>query len=53
MFYEYFHSGIGVGHQTGWTGGMAALIAIFGKLDAQSVLPEGQVAVFGREIETA
>jgi hypothetical protein len=57
LFYEYFHgdngAGIGASHQTGWTGVVAALIEIFGKLDAQTLLEAGQEAVFRRQIETA
>jgi hypothetical protein len=57
LFYEYFHgdngAGIGASHQTGWTGVIAGLIDIFGKLDAQTFLQGGRGAVFGREIETA
>ena len=56
LFYEYFHgdngAGIGASHQTGWTGVIAALIDIFGKLDAESFLRGGLGAVFGREIGT-
>jgi hypothetical protein len=54
LFYEYFHgdngAGIGASHQTGWTGFVAALIEIFGKLDGQSLL-QSREAVFGREKE--
>ena len=57
LFYEYFHgdngAGIGASHQTGWTGVIAGLIDIFGKLDAEAFLRGGRGAVFGREIETA
>jgi Glycosyl hydrolase family 63 C-terminal domain len=57
LFYEYFHgdngAGIGASHQTGWTGVIAGLIDIFGKLDAETFLQAGREAVFGREIETA
>ena len=57
LFYEYFHggngAGIGASHQTGWTGVVALLIEIFGKLDPQALLTAGQGAAFGREIETA
>jgi hypothetical protein len=57
LFYEYFHgdngAGIGASHQTGWTGIVAGLIEIFGKLDAETFLQGGRGAVFGREIETA
>jgi hypothetical protein len=38
LFYEYFHgdngAGLGASHQTGWTGLIAALLDIFGRLDA-------------------
>jgi hypothetical protein len=57
LFYEYFHgdngAGIGASHQTGWTGVIAGLIDIFGKLDAGAFLQGGRGAVFGRETETA
>jgi hypothetical protein len=45
LFYEYFHgdngAGIGASHQTGWTGVIALLIEIFGKLDPQDLLEGG------------
>ena len=57
MFYEYFHgdngAGIGASHQTGWTGVIASLIDIFGKLDAEAFLQGGREAAFDREKETA
>jgi hypothetical protein len=57
LFYEYFHgddgAGLGASHQTGWTGVVAGLIDIFGKLDAETLLQGGREAVFGRGIETA
>ena len=53
LFYEYFHedngAGIGASHRTGWTGDIANLIEIFGKLDAESFLEGGRAAAFGRE----
>jgi hypothetical protein len=53
LFYEYVHgengSGIGASHQTGWTGVVAVLIEIFGKLDAEALLRGGREAAFGRE----
>src|SRR5208282_3583369 len=53
LFYEYFHgdngAGIGASHQTGWTGVVAKLIEIFGRLDARSVLEHGKAQAFGRE----
>jgi mannosylglycerate hydrolase MGH1-like protein/glycosyl hydrolase family 63 len=57
LFYEYFHgdngAGIGASHQTGWTGVIAALIDVFGKLDAETFLRGGREAAFAREKETA
>ena len=39
LFYEYFHgdngAGIGASHQTGWTGSIAAILDLFGRLDAK------------------
>ncbi len=41
LFYEFFHgdngAGLGASHQTGWTGGIAALLDLFGRLDADVV----------------
>ena len=55
LFYEYFHgdngAGIGASHQTGWTGVIAGLIEIFGKLDAKAFLQGGRAAALGRENE--
>jgi hypothetical protein len=48
LFYEYFHgdngAGLGASHQTGWTGCIAALIELFGKIDAQTFLHPGEAA---------
>ena len=45
LFYEYFHgdngAGLGASHQTGWTGMIATLINIFGRLDAELALTAG------------
>ena len=53
LFYEYFHgdngAGIGASHQTGWTGLVASLIEIFGRLDAKTLLEGGRAAAFRRE----
>ena len=42
LFYEYFHgdngAGLGASHQTGWTGLVALLLNISGRLDAEAVL---------------
>jgi len=55
LFYEYFHgdngAGIGASHQTGWTGAIAALIEIFGKVDAKEFLKGGSAEALGRKKE--
>ncbi|MCL4806278.1 MAG: glucosidase [Thermoanaerobaculia bacterium] len=42
LFYEYFHgdngAGLGASHQTGWTGCIAPLLDLFGRLDAEDIL---------------
>jgi hypothetical protein len=42
LFYEYFHgddgAGLGASHQTGWTGLVARLLDLFGRLTAADVL---------------
>jgi hypothetical protein len=42
LFYEYFHgdngAGIGASHQTGWTGLVARLLDLFGRLTPQDAL---------------
>jgi hypothetical protein len=42
LFFEYFHgdngAGLGASHQTGWTGLIALLVDLFGRVDAKSVL---------------
>ena len=49
LFYEYFHgdngAGLGASHQTGWTGIIARLLDLFGRVDAQTMLKEekGQI----------
>jgi hypothetical protein len=52
LFYEYFHgdngAGIGASHQTGWTGLVAPLIEIFGRLDSATFLEAGRSAAFAR-----
>jgi hypothetical protein len=49
LFHEYFHgdngTGIGASHQTGWTGLVAKLIELYGRLDPQNVLQLGKSAV--------
>ena len=42
LFYEYFHgesgAGLGASHQTGWTGTIARLLDIFGRINAAETL---------------
>jgi len=42
LFHEYFHgdngAGLGASHQTGWTGLVAPLLDLFGRVDAQTML---------------
>jgi Glycosyl hydrolase family 63 C-terminal domain len=53
LFFEYFHgdngAGLGASHQTGWTGLVAKLIEIFGRLDAQQYLDAGKSGAFVKE----
>ncbi len=51
LFYEYFHgdngAGLGASHQTGWTGIIAKLIEMFGRMDAKQYLAAGKRGAFG------
>ena len=44
QFYEYFHgdngAGLGVNHQTGWTGLVAKMIELYGRFDPKQLLQE-------------
>ena len=46
LFYEYFHgdngAGLGASHQTGWTGMIAKLLEVFGRLDETQYLELGK-----------
>ena len=46
LFYEYFHgdngAGLGASHQTGWTGLIAKMMEIFGRLDEKQYLEAGK-----------
>jgi len=57
LFYEYIHgdngAGIGASHQTGWTGLVASLIEIFGKVDAHAFLRGGRHDLFKPESKLA
>ena len=50
LFYEYFHAdngaGLGASHQTGWTGLVAKLIEIFGRMSAEQLLKGGKSVAF-------
>jgi hypothetical protein len=50
LFYEYFHgdngAGLGASHQTGWTGVVAKLIELFGRLDGAQLLASGRRGAF-------
>ena len=50
LFNEYFHgdngAGLGASHQTGWTGLVAKLIHLFGRLDAEQYLAAGKKGLF-------
>jgi hypothetical protein len=50
LFYEYFHgdngAGLGASHQTGWTGIVAKMIEMFGRLDPQAMLKAGKQTAY-------
>jgi hypothetical protein len=52
LFYEYFHgdngAGLGASHQTGWTGLVAKLIEVFGRLDEAQFLAAGKRGGFAQ-----
>ena len=51
LFYEYFHgdngAGLGASHQTGWTGLVAPLIDIFGRVRSR-IFPRDRTRVYRR-----
>jgi hypothetical protein len=53
LFYEYFHgdngAGLGASHQTGWTGLVAKLIELFGRIDGAQLLDAGKAGAFARK----
>jgi hypothetical protein len=57
LFYEYFHgdngAGLGASHQTGWTGIVAKLIELFGRLDGAQFLAAGKRGAFEKEKRAA
>jgi hypothetical protein len=52
LFYEYFHgdngAGLGASHQTGWTGTIAVLLDLFGRVDAKAILETEQERLMER-----
>jgi hypothetical protein len=54
LFYEYFHgengAGLGASHQTGWTGLVAPLVDLFGRVDAKSVLESERTLLQARVV---
>ena len=56
LFYEYFHAdngaGLGASHQTGWTGGIAKLIELFGLMDGEKLLEGGKLGSFRKAKST-
>jgi hypothetical protein len=56
LFYEYFHAdngaGLGASHQTGWTGLVAKLIELFGRLEGEQLLMSGRTGAFGKKEPT-
>ena len=50
LFFEYFHgdngAGLGASHQTGWTGLIAKMIELFGRLEESAFLEGGREAAF-------
>jgi hypothetical protein len=57
LFYEYFHgdngAGLGASHQTGWSGLVAMLMEVFGRVDPQHLLSEGKPGSEKSELKTA
>jgi hypothetical protein len=54
LFFEYFHgdngAGLGASHQTGWTGLVAPLLDIFGRIDAQRWLESERGGVMAKVV---
>ena len=54
LFYEYFHgdngAGLGASHQTGWTGLVAPLLDMFGRVDAKVLLESGKGQIMAKII---
>jgi hypothetical protein len=54
LFYEYFHgdngAGLGASHQTGWTGLVAPLLDLFGRVEARDLLESEKGGLMARVI---
>ncbi len=54
LFYEYFHgdngAGLGASHQTGWTGVIARLIDLFGRVDAETLLKNAKATILTKMV---
>jgi hypothetical protein len=54
LFYEYFHgdngAGLGASHQTGWTGLVAVLLDLFGRVDAEDPLTTSRETLQARMV---
>ncbi len=53
LFFEYFHgdngAGLGASHQTGWTGLIAKVIELFGRLEERQFLEGGRKEGFAKQ----
>jgi hypothetical protein len=53
LFHEYFHgdngAGLGASHQTGWTGVVAVLLDLFGRVDSKQML-ESELSALGDRV---
>jgi len=54
LFYEYFHgdngAGLGASHQTGWTGLVAPLLDLFGRVTAEDALKDTKERIQARMV---
>jgi hypothetical protein len=54
LFYEYFHgdngAGLGASHQTGWTGLIAPLLDLFGRVTAEDALKDSKEQIHARMV---
>jgi hypothetical protein len=55
LFYEYFHgdngAGLGANHQTGWTGVIAPLMDLFGRVAAKDLLETERGRVMAKVVK--